>query len=465
MNVLEDIRPGTIYFGDCLEVMAAWRPEQVDLVYLDPPFNSSRNYNILFGTQSNGSSSQFLAFEDTWAWDDGARERVDELRGAAGHPARAAIAGLSTILGKSGMLSYVSYMAERLYHIHRILKPTGSLYLHCDATASHYLKILLDAVFGADGFRNEIVWQYGLGGSSKRTWSKKHDIILFYTKSPDYYFNKPTIPATSQRMKGRSKGMLDCWSDIPSLNNMSKERLGYPTQKPVALLERIIAASSRKGDLVLDPFCGCGTSLVAAHNTGRRWAGIDISAFAVETVMKQRLHRYGVTAVTDGVPADLASARLLARRSPFKFEAWAINQVAGMAPHAKQTGDEGVDGRGTLLHAPEGLGHRGVVAQVKSGKRISMDSVRAFRGIVAEDSHRAAAGVFITLDRNWTRGMEAEFAALGRFREPGAASSFPRLQFWSLEDFYRNGALPKLPSLTDPITGKPMHRTLWEETK
>ena len=179
------------------------------------------------------------------------------------------------------MAAYLCFMAIRLLEMRRILKDDGSIYVHCDPTSSHYLKQLMDAVFDVANFRNEIIWTYGLGGSSPKRFSRKHDVILFYTKSNRYTFNKPQTPATSQRLKGQMKGATDVW-DIPSLNNMAKERTGYPTQKPLALYERIIAASTNEGDIVLDPFCGSGTTLLAAQRLGRKWIGVDSSPTALE---------------------------------------------------------------------------------------------------------------------------------------------------------------------------------------
>ncbi len=472
MNVMERIRPGTVYFGDCLEVMTSWIQNQVDLIYLDPPFNSKKNYNILFGTETNGKSSQFLAFEDTWQWDRPAQRRLDQFRGAVAHPASAAVLGLHSVLGDSGMMSYLSYMAERLYHAHRVLKATGSIYLHCDPNASHYLKVIMDQICGAENFQNEFIWYYGGGGASKKRWARKHDVLLFYTKSSEWTFNADAVRSKHKWDRGQKradgsersldKGKLpDDVFQHHSLMPWSKERLGYPTQKPLALLERIVAASSKEGDLILDPFCGCGTAVVAAHQLGRRWAGIDISPFAVEHVIKVRLNKLRVRAKTDGIPFDMASARALAKADPFRFEAWAVNQIPGMAPNTKQTGDEGIDGRGTLLSEADETDHRIVLAQVKGGSGgPSADAVRAFCQVVSNPKNAAVAGIFITLERRWSSKMLAEFERFGQFRLKGGAEYFPRLQFWSIEDHF-DGKRPVLPSLTDPVTGREMSHPLW----
>ena len=342
------MKPNSLYYGDCLDWMRKWNDECVDLIYLDPPFNSSANYNILFGTAGDGKA-QYRAFNDTWHWDAAAVRRYDRFKRASARPAHKAVVGLWHMLGECGMLAYLTYMAERLEEMRRILKPTGSIYLHCDPTASHALKLLMDAIFGRKNFRNEIVWKYGLGGSSKRYFSRKHDTLLYYSKSKNYYFDKPLEDATSARMRGQKKGMSDVWQ-IPSLNNMAKERTGYPTQKPLALLERIIKASSNEGDLVLDPFCGCGTAMAAARGLNRRYVGIDISSFAIDLVRK-RLKDEAVQVA--GIPADLASARKLAKEKPFDFESWAVTRLAGFAPNTRQVADGGVDGRGMVRRGAE----------------------------------------------------------------------------------------------------------------
>ena len=475
MNLLGTIEPGTIYFGDCLDIARSWQPEQVDLIYLDPPFNSKRNYNILFGKDTDDRSSQYLAFEDTWQWDAQAAERVRAITSAISSPARDAIRGLQIVFGESGMLAYLSYMAERLIEMRALLKATGSIYLHCDPTASHYLKIVMDAIFGPENFLNEIIWHYTNASRGKRQWAKSHDVILWYGRSSGFVFNRDEalVPFQSGMTKWRyerggqagkqmPKGKTpDDVISLPSLNAMAKERTGYPTQKPEALLANIVRASSHEGDLVLDPFCGCGTTLLAAHGAGRQWAGIDISAFAVENVVRWRLNRRGIDAKTAGIPTDVASAKLLAERSPFKFEAWAVNQIPGMAPNTRQVGDGGIDGRGILLNPVCGSANRLVLAQVKKGKP-TMDSVRAFRSVVDDQSNGAVAGVFITLEKNWTRGMEAEFVKSGSLQIEGSPECWPRLQFWSIEDLFARRLRPRLPAMTDPVTGKEMPpASLW----
>ncbi len=302
---------GTLYYGDCLEWMRRWPDECVDLIYLDPPFNSNAGYNVLFDT-GHDAPAQVRAFDDTWKWDAAAVDRLQRMQSAVGHPAHSAVTGLFSQLGNSGMLAYLTYMAERLAEMRRLLKSTGSIYLHCNPTASHYLKIVMDAVFGAGNFRNEIVWSYRTGGVSKRYWPRKHDVLLFYVKSDSYthrplqeriLYDKPFFNAQFDE-EGRPYAdvyVRDVWDDIKPLINVSKERLGYPTQKPVALLERIIKASSSPSDIVLDPFCGCGTTIVAAESLGRRWAGIEASDFAIELTRNRCIGEIGITAAIEGI--------------------------------------------------------------------------------------------------------------------------------------------------------------------
>ena len=263
---------GQIIEGDNLEIMREMESESVDLIYLDPPFNTKRDFH---------------AFDDRWTMKDA---DVTWLAGIADkHPGMYKVVEAASVTHGKGMQSYLCMMGIRLLEMRRLLKSTGSIYLHCDPTASHYLKMLMDAIFGWSLFGNEIIWSYGLGGSSKRLFSKKHDVILFYRMGDSYTFNKPRVPASSRRMEGEMKGATDVW-DIPSINNMAKERAGYPTQKPTALLDRIVETGSNPGDLVLDPFCGSGTTLVAAERLGRKWIGIDSNPQAV-SISRERVDR------------------------------------------------------------------------------------------------------------------------------------------------------------------------------
>lgn len=280
------IQGNHLYQGDNLQVMQQYiGDETVDLIYLDPPFYSNRDYHTLKGNTKNPITNSIeKVFNDTWQWNKTAADTLNKLKDDGDPHLAGTIFGLREILSETGMLAYLLMMAPRLAEIQRVLKTSGSVYLHCDQKASAYLRILMDGVFGSENFLNCIVWCYGLGGSSPRYWPRKHDDILWYAKKAgEHYFAPVKIPASSQKMKGKLKKLPDFWS-IPTINNMAKERLGYPTQKPEALLERIIISSSREGDTVLDPFCGSGTTLFVAHKLGRKWIGIDNSEKAIDLV-------------------------------------------------------------------------------------------------------------------------------------------------------------------------------------
>ena len=468
-----------LYYGDCLDWMREWPDESVDLVYLDPPFNSNADYNIIFGA-GDGAPAQVRGFADTWKWDAAAAERVARIENALNHPLQATAAGLRAMLGPSGMLAYLTYMGERLLEMRRLLKPTGSVYLHCDPTASHYLKAVMDAIFGHASFSNEIVWSYRRWSvRTARGFQRMHDTILYYMKDParsvhnveyepasESYLRRfgggsnrkdPANPTRVIPVDEPTQGMprRDVWSDIGIIAGNSRERVGYPTQKPLALLERIVAASSNPGDLVLDPFCGCGTAVVAAHNLGRRWIGIDISATAMD-IIQRRMKPAGIEAETYGIPRDLPSARRLAAERPHDFEAWAVSCVPGLAPNERRGGDGGIDGRGRILDAPAGGGSRLVLAQVKGGRGFVLDQFRAFLRVL--DREGAALGVYVTLDPVTSPSARREAAELGEVAV--GAGRYPRVQLWSVADHFE-GRAPSLPTLADPDTGRPIAPSLF----
>jgi len=482
-QVARTMKPNTLYAGDCLLRMREWPDACVDLIYLDPPFNSKANYNILFGRGQDKSKrddlAQMTAFTDTWQWDADAEARVSHINKAIDHPAHYAIKAFTQLFrGGAGMFAYLSYMAERLAEMHRVLKDTGSIYLHCDPTASHYLKVVMDEIFGGKNYRNEIVWCYPPGGKGpKYGFHRKHDIIFHYGKSGIGVFNRPYTPITDaaiakftsvdedgRRYKtypgGRSyldeaKGrpVPDWWTDINSLGQtISGERLDYPTQKPLALLKRIIQASSNAGDVVLDPFCGCGTTVEAAHQLKRNWVGVDISYYAIQVIRRERMKDMRIA--VEGEPTSHQAAVYFSANDPFEYEKWAVTRVHGFAPNTVQRGDGGVDGRALIWNGDAGRDL--CIAQVKRG-RPSVDALRAFYGKIA--AGEAAIGLFITLHKQNPTPTSADLIAKAGYLEVGG-KQFHRLVMWSIEEFFE-GHEPKIPHLAHPRTGQPLQEEVF----
>ena len=475
---MSGMNDGALYYGDCLDWMREWLPEareSVDLIYLDPPFKSNTNYNILFGSDDGGESAQMRGFEDTWKWDRAASERVRDIENAPMNSLHAVMGAFRMVLGNSGMLAYLSYMGLRLLEMRSLLKPTGSIYLHCDPTASHYLKMLMDAIFGPAQFQNEVIWRYRRWPAKQRRFQKMHDVILMYWNGKSVgAFNQlyeELAPSTvetwgtkaqvadfssGRRKPGQTEDespgapMSDVWN-IGIIAPIAKERLGYPTQKPLRLLERIVSASSNPGDLVLDPFCGCGTTIEAAHKLDRRWIGIDISATAIDLILERRLRPLGIVAEAFGIPQSLADARKLAAEKPFDFEAWAVTRIPGLAPNERKRGDEGVDGRGRMLDQPADYESKLVLAQVKGGRSFQLGQFRDFLHVMERES--AACGVFITLSPVTSGQARALAAEAGEVTV--GAERYPRVQLWSIADYFEKRR-PHLPVLTDPYTGKPV---------
>ncbi len=410
----------TLYYGDNLVWLRDHQyfpDESVDLIYLDPPFNSKANYNKLFNEPSRGEKSraQIEAFDDTWHWDSEASAlALNEL--AQNRPQIAEFISWLSRQGKpqESTAAYLSMMAVRLIELHRVLKSSGSLYLHCDPNASHYLKIVLDAIFGDKNFQNEIIWCYKTGGATKRRFARKHDVILFYSKSADdFIFNSPKEKSYMMHTYGFKKSDFQIdeggqytwviakdWWEIPSVGSADKQRLGYPTQKPLALLERIIKASSNKGNTVLDPFCGCGTTIDAAQQLNRRWLGIDVTWLAIDLVEKRLKDTYGakITSAYEvkGKPYDVASAEALANKSKKEFEIWAISLVGA---HPREH-DGGVDGIFGFVEKDKKT--RTIIVQVKGGDVLNPGMVRDLIGTVKKEG--AAIGLLVTL-KEPTKGM------------------------------------------------------------
>jgi len=441
-----------LYYGDNLDVLRQHiADEAVDLVYLDPPFNSNATYNVLFSEQDGSrAAAQVLAFDDTWEWNQTAVEAYEETVERGGDVA-VCLQAMRTLLGGSGtagsaMLAYLSMMAPRLMELRRVLKPTGSIYLHCDPTASHYLKLLMDSVFGRAMFRNEIVWCYRGGGVPRNAFARKHDVILFYAKTKNALFYPQFVPYSEastalvvrrggisidnrERDLARGAHMPDWWTDINSLQTWSPERLGYPTQKPVALLERILAASSQPGDVVLDPFCGCGTAIDAAQRMGRKWIGIDITHLSINLI-KHRLHdTFGESLAFDvvGEPADLVGARKLAHDDPYQFQWWVLGLVGARPVEQKKGADHGIDGR-LFFHDEQGGNSKQVILSVKAG-HVTVSHVRDLRGVL--DREEAAIGVLVSMEPP-TGPMRTEAADAGTYEAPWG-QRYPRIQLLTVE--------------------------------
>lgn len=491
-----------LFYGDNLDVLRRHIPdESVDLVYLDPPFNSNRKYNVFFSKPGLGSNAQIQAFDDTWQWTaETARQYEELVQGGPPNTVSDALSAMHLLLGEDDLLAYLVNMAPRLVELHRVLKPTGSLYLHCDPTASHYLKVLLDATFGVVGFRNEIIWKRTpFSGSSKARalqFPRSHDVILFFTKGQGRTWHSPTSPYSEeylQRFKWederghyrktllktyspetlerlRDEGRLieptrpgakysykqylsessgtvqidDVWTDINSINPVAKERLGYPTQKPVALLERILGASSNPGDVVLDPFCGCGTTIDAAIRLNRRWIGVDITYIAVHLIENRLKDSFGdeigATYEVVGIPRDFPGAQALFDASPFDFERWAVSLVDG-TPNQKQVADKGMDGVIRFLNDSKGHSSGRILVSVKGGRSLNPGMVRDLAGTL--EAQKADMGLLITL-ASPTRGMLDAANHAGYYTWPPNGQRFPRVQIITVADLL-NFKRPKMP--------------------
>lgn len=495
-----------LYYGDNLDILRRHvADESVDLVYLDPPFNSNATYNVLFAEQhGERAASQIRAFEDTWTWDYTAEWSYRQTVEAGGQVSKA-LQAFHTLLGPSNMLAYLAMMAPRLVELRRVLKLTGSIYLHCDPTASHYLKLLMDAVFGPENYVNEITWKRahtvkGNFGQGSKMWSRNTDTLLFYRKTDANVFHqqfneyseeylrkfyrfqesdgrryrlismigpggsakgnpqyevmgvtrywrysrenmqqliedglvvqtKPgTVPVRKQYLdQGRGVAVQSLWDDIPALGPQQTERLGYPTQKPLALLERIVSASSDEGDVVLDPFCGCGTATAAAQKLGRHWVGIDVTHLAI-TLIKARLRdAFNLEAGKDytvlGEPVSVPDAEALAATDPWQFQWWSLGLVGARPVEQKKGADKGIDGR-LYFHDEPGAETKQVILSVKAGQNLGVGMVRDLGHVVQREG--AVIGVLITM-REPTGPMKTEAVSAGFYDSPWGGS-YPRLQ-------------------------------------
>lgn len=525
------VSPNALLYGDNLDVLRhSVASESVDLIYLDPPFNSNRNYNVIFARRASGSdTAQIQAFDDTWRWTQTTDDQLAALlNGGVPHATADALRAMHALLGENDALAYIVNMAPRLVELHRVLRLNGSLYLHCDPTMSHYLKVLLDAVFGPRHFRAEITWERTTTHNDAKRWSPNSDTILYYAKgespvwnpafsphseayikskyrhddgdgrlyrldnmtSPNprpnltYEWNGHAPPAFGWRYSRERMTELDAagliwypsdkskrpqlkryldeqqgpvignvWTDIAPLNSQASERLGYPTQKPVALLERIIRASSNPGDVVLDPFCGCGTTIDAAIRLGRRWLGIDVTYLAVGLIQARLRDTHGrsvdSTYHVEGIPRDLAGARALFRQSPFDFERWAVTMVNG-TPNEKQVGDRGVDGIIRFLNDSKGRATAGrVLVSVKGGRSVNPSMVRDLVGTV--ESQQAEMGLLITLSPP-TPGMVEAASHSGSYVWQVNGASFPKVQILTVAEILDSARPVTPPPLTPYIS-------------
>ena len=514
-----------LFYGDNLEVFQQHIGEEtVDLCYVDPPFNSKRNYNQIDNNIGRDDIAQSQAFVDTWEWGHSAELQLEQLRKEPQYTRRLVdtVLGLEKILGKGAMLAYLVNMAIRFAEIWRTLKPTGSFYVHCDPTASHYLKIILDAVFCDRGgkFNNEIIWRRHYSHNDGRKLGCIHDTIFYYTKSKNYTYNRQHFEYDADYIamhynqtdengrqfrsvsmngagqggpryfgeqllappKGRhwiwtqdrinkaieegkifftSKGVprykqfldeiqgvpvQDTWTDFYGLSSHDKERLGYPTQKPLALLERMIKLSSNEGDVVLDAFCGCGTTVDAAHSLNRKWIGIDITYSAVSLIVKRLVDRYGKgildNVTLSGIPRDIESATSLAHKKDDRlrkeFEKWAIlTYTDNQAKINEKNGtDKGIDGVAYIVGGA-------ALFSVKSSNVTAKD-IRDFRTVIERE--QASAGVFLTLHEP-TKAMLQEASVFGTLVDPPGLrlpKKIQKLQIVTIQEML-DGARMNLP--------------------
>ncbi len=509
--MLKTLAHNTLFYGDNLAILREHvEDESVHLVYLDPPFNSNANYNLLFkAPDGHQSQAQIEAFDDSWHWNLSAQQAFDEVMHSGNSDASEMLRAMKSFLKENDMMAYLTMMAVRLIELHRVLKPTGSLYLHCDPTASHYLKILLDAIFGNERFVNEIIWKRSdakgdASGQGAKHFGRVNDTLLFYSKSDRHVLNpqfihmdeeyiqhwyrhkdpdgrrykldnmlgpggaakgnpyyqvmevsrywrysrvrmeqliaegrvvqtKPGAVPMYKRYLDETKGvpLTSNWTDIRPIHGWAREKLGYPTQKPLALLERIISASSNEGDLVLDPFCGCGTTVHAAQKLNRRWIGIDITHLAIHLIQRRLKDAFpGLQFDIAGVPKDLDGARALALQDKYEFQKWALAMIdAQPYKGGKKGGDGGVDG--FLYIKPDGKKTEKVIVSVKGGQSLNPAMVKDL--IVTVDQEGAKMGVFLTLEPA-TKGMVTQAAAAGFYKTD--YGQFPKIQIVTVEQLF-----------------------------
>lgn len=515
------MKTNILYYGDNLQILRDHIPdESVDLIYLDPPFNSNRSYNVLFKEASGaGSEAQIEAFEDTWHWGPAAQATYEEVVTGPHQSVARMLKAMVEGLGSNDVTAYLSMMAVRLIELHRVLKSTGSIYLHCDPTAGPYLRVLMDSVFQPQHFRNEVVWKRTTTHSDAKRWSPVADTLLYYGKTdrvtwnpqyvahtdeyleakyryqePDgrrYRLHDMTSPNPRPNMMYEWKGhespqkgwrfsretmtRLDAegriwypkdkkrrpqvkryldemsgvvlgtvWTDISPINSQAQERLGYPTQKPLSLLERIISASSNPRDIVLDPFCGCGTAIHAAQKLGRKWIGMDITYLAIGLVRRRMQDAFPRLAVEeDGVPVDLTGAQHLADHDKYQFQWWALDRLGAVPVAGKKKGaDKGIDGVIPILTGgtAEKPTYGRVIVSVKGGAKVSVSMLRDLKGTLTDED---PLGIFLTLAEP-TAPMKEFAATTGFYESKLRAKKFPRMQIVTVEELL-DGKTPDIP--------------------
>jgi site-specific DNA-methyltransferase (adenine-specific) len=520
------MKTNVLYYGDNLDILRKYIPdESVDLIYLDPPFNSKKDYNILFKETSGlESEAQIHAFTDSWHWTQAAQDTYQELITKAPMKVGTLIDSLHSAIGQNDVMAYLVMMTIRLLELHRVLKPTGSLYLHCDPSASHYLKIVLDQIFNPVNFRNEIVWQRTSAGKPiYKNLPKNTDVILWYTKSAEYFWKPILLPLTEEDtnnfniddndgrgpyntqpiinpgyrpnlrytyvdLKGKKwapphngwrfnetrmheleednrlyfkgtirekyylserlakgKQLSNIWTDIPIVGG--QERLGFETQKPLALLERIIVASSNEGDIVLDPFCGCGTAVVAAQKLNRKWIGIDITHLAINLMRTRLKDSFGIDAEVIGEPMDLESAKTLAhQKDRYQFQWWALSKIYARAVGDQKKGaDKGIDGVISFIDSADNAAKR-IIIQVKSG-HVGATTIRELKDV----SSKEAMGVLLTLESP-TAPMLKEALDAGYYHSPIWNKDYNRIQIITIKELLNSKTVDMPPQTQTNVT-------------
>lgn len=513
----EKLEKNQIFYGDNLKFLKDkdyFPSNYVDLIYLDPPFNSKKAYNIIY--DKNKSKAQAKVFGDTWTWSKETQKTYDSLieGDRASAKVKKTIKSFHSMLGDSNLMAYLTMITPRLVEMKRVLKETGSIYLHCDPTASHYLKMIMDSIFGKKNFKNEIIWQRTKTRSTTSKFKSDHDTVLFYTKTNEFVFNtqyddikktnnvkedkyglykdQPVIQkgdnkgdkeryfsdgdttitlddehkwlATQEKIdsnkfywtsngnprikryleKGKPCGSI--WMDM-IIHNSSLERTGYPTQKPEELLKRIIKASCPEDGIVLDPFCGCGTTLISAEKLERKWIGIDITYLAVD-VLRQRIEKdfgeeEGVNFEILGEPEGMAGAKNMSENNKAEFQKWIISKIGG-TPNEKLSGDKGIDG--SIFFKDGGEDKMGIIQETVA-KSVSPSKVRDFEGTMEREN--TPIGIFVTF-KEPTKGMKKEANKMGKY-EDSFGNKYPKLQFLTVQEIL-NGEKPEIPNIRRHIS-------------